>query len=216
MQMIKAVLFDLDGTFADTAPDLCYALNLMRAARELAPVALEVTRPVTSMGARGLLNAGFGIQPDHPDYQAMRDEFLDLYEQNLCHETGLFPGTLELLDALESRGLKWGIVTNKAERFALPLLDLLCPGGRAACVIGGDTTGKLKPHPEPLLAASRSIEVGPSACVYVGDDRRDIDAGRAAGMMTVAVAYGYLNGGAPEDWGADAVIGHPQELLQHL
>ena len=214
--MIKAVLFDLDGTFADTAPDLCYALNLMRTARGLAPVALEVTRPVTSMGARGLLNAGFGIQPDHPDYQAMRDEFLDLYEQNLCHETVLFPGTLELLAVVESRGLKWGIVTNKAERFALPLLEQLHMGNRAACMIGGDTTGKLKPHPEPLLAASRRIAVAPAACVYVGDDQRDIDAGRAAGMMTVAVTYGYLNGSDPAAWGADAVIGHPQELLAHL
>lgn len=214
--MIKAVLFDLDGTFADTAPDLCHALNLMRTARGLAPVALEVTRPVTSMGARGLLHAGFGILPDHPDYLAMRDEFLDLYEQNLCHETGLFPGTLELLDALEARGLKWGIVTNKAERFALPLLELLRLGSRAACIIGGDTTGKLKPHPEPLLAASRRIAVAPGACVYVGDDQRDIDAGRAAGMMTIAVTYGYLNSSAPADWGADAIIGHPRELLDHL
>jgi len=214
--MIKAVLFDLDGTFADTAPDLCYALNLMRTARGLAPVALAVTRPVTSMGARGLLGAGFGISPDHSDYLALRDEFLDLYEQNLCHDTRLFPGTLELLADIEARGLKWGIVTNKAERFALPLLEQLRLGSRAACMIGGDTTGKLKPHPEPLLAASRKIAIVPEACVYVGDDPRDIAAGRAAGMMTVAVTYGYLNGSDPADWGADAVIDHPHELLQHL
>lgn len=214
--MIKAVLFDLDGTFADTAPDLCYALNLMRAARGLAPVALEVTRPVTSMGAHGLLHAGFGIQPDHPDYPALRDEFLDLYEQNLCHDTRMFPGTLELLAGLESRGLKWGIVTNKAERFALPLLERLQMSHRTACVIGGDTTGKLKPHPEPLLAACHRIATPPETCVYVGDDQRDIDAGRAAGMMTVAVTYGYLNGSDPAAWGADAIIGHPGELLDYL
>ena len=214
--MIKAVLFDLDGTFADTAPDLCYALNLMRQSRNLAPVPIEITRPVTSMGARGLLGAGFDITPDHPDYLSMRDEFLALYEQNLCRHTRLFPGMPELVDALEMRGLKWGIVTNKAERFAKPLLDLLHLGNRTACVIGGDTTGKLKPHPDPLLAASRMIAIVPGACVYVGDDQRDIEAGRAAGMKTVAVKYGYLNGSVPENWGADAVIGHPQELLDHL
>jgi phosphoglycolate phosphatase len=213
--MIKAVLFDLDGTFADTAPDLCYALNLMREARKLAPVALEATRPVTSLGARGLLGAGFNITPDHPDYLSMREEFLQLYEQNLCRYTQLFPGVTELIDALESRGLRWGIVTNKAERFAKPLLDLLV-GNRAACVIGGDTTGKLKPDPEPLFAASRALAIVPGACVYVGDDRRDIEAGRAAGMRTVAVEYGYLNDSAPADWGADVVIGHPQELLLQL
>lgn len=214
--MIKAVFFDLDGTFADTAPDLSYALNLMRQSRNLAPVPIEVTRPVTSMGARGLLGAGFGITPDHPDYPSMREEFLALYEQNLCRHTRLFPGIPELIDALELRGFKWGIVTNKAERFAKPLLNLLHLGTRAACVVGGDTTGKLKPHPDSLLAASRMIAIAPAACVYVGDDQRDIDAGRAAGMKTVAVKYGYLNGSAPADWGADAVIGHPQELLDHL
>ncbi|HSN39346.1 MAG TPA: HAD-IA family hydrolase [Burkholderiales bacterium] len=214
--MIKAVLFDLDGTFADTAPDLGYAINLMRQARNLPPVPIEVTRPVTSLGARGLLGAGFDITPDHPDYPSMRDEFLQLYEQNLCRYTRLFPGIPELLDALEARSLKWGIVTNKAERFAKPLLDLLHLGHRAACVVGGDTTGKLKPHPDSLLAASRVIAIPPEACVYVGDDRRDVEAGRAAGMKTIAVKYGYLNGSPPENWGADVTIGQPQELLQHL
>lgn len=214
--MIKAVLFDLDGTFADTAPDLGYAINLMRQARNLPPVPIEVTRPVTSLGARGLLGAGFDITPDHPDYPSMRDEFLQIYEQNLCRYTRLFPGIPELLDALEARSLKWGIVTNKAERFAKPLLDLLHLGHRAACVVGGDTTGKLKPHPDSLLAASRAIAVPPEACVYVGDDRRDVEAGHAAGMKTIAVKYGYLNGSAPEDWCADAVVDNPQELLRHL
>lgn len=214
--MIRAVLFDLDGTFADTAPDLAYAINRMREVRNLSPLPAAATRPVTSLGARGLLGAGFGIGPDHPDYPEMRDEFLNLYEQNLCRHTRLFPGISELLDAIEARRLRWGIVTNKAERFAKPLLDLLSVGHRAACVIGGDTTGKLKPHPEPLLAASRAIGIDAVSCVYAGDDRRDIEAGRAAGMMTVAVQYGYLNGSAPETWGADAVIGQPQDLLRCL
>jgi phosphoglycolate phosphatase len=214
--MIRAVLLDLDGTFADTAPDLGYAVNQMRITRGLLPVADDVTRPVTSSGARGLLGAGFGITPDHADYPAMRDEFLNLYEANLCRETCLFDGMAELIDVLESRALIWGIVTNKAERFALPLINLLGYGTRAACVIGGDTTGKMKPHPEPLYAATRAIHIDPAACLYVGDDERDIQAGRAAGMKTVAVRYGYLNGSDPASWGADAVVDTPQDIFQWL
>ena len=214
--MIKAVLFDLDGTFADTAPDLGYALNCMREARGLPPLPIAAIRPVASLGARGLLGAGFSVMPEHSDYQAMRDEFLRIYGQNLCRATQLFPGISELIEAVEAQQLLWGIVTNKAERFAKPLLDLLHLGKRAACIIGGDTTSKLKPHPEPLLAASRALAIAPDACVYVGDDRRDIEAGRAAGMRTVAVIYGYLNGSNPKTWGADAVIERPQDLLNFL
>ncbi len=214
--MIQAVLFDLDGTFADTAPDLGYAVNQMRIARGLAPVPDEKTRPVTSSGARGLLSAGFGITPDHADYPAMRDEFLAIYEANLCRETRLFGGMEQLIDALESLGLIWGIVTNKAERFALPLMKLLGYSKRAACIIGGDTTGKTKPHPEPLFAAARAIHIAPADCIYVGDDERDIQAGRAAGMKTVAVRYGYLNGGDPASWGADAVIDAAIDMLQFI
>lgn len=216
INMTQAVLFDLDGTFADTAADLGYALNCMRATRGLSPLPIEATRPVTSLGARGLLGVGFEIAPGHADYAAMREEFLGIYEQNLCRQTCLFPGMLELLDAVEARRLRWGIVTNKAERFARPLLDLLRVGKRAACIIGGDTTPNIKPHPDPLLAASRLLALAPANCVYVGDDRRDVEAGRAAGMKTVAVTYGYLNGGRPETWGADAVIHNPQDLLDHL
>lgn len=212
--MIQAVLFDLDGTFADTAPDLGYAVNVMRQARGLAPVPEEKTRPVTSSGARGLLGAGFDMTPEHADYPAMRDEFLDIYEANLCRETRLFDGMAALVETLEARRLTWGIVTNKAERFALPLIRLLGYGTRAACVIGGDTTGKLKPHPEPLYAACKAIRIAPEHCVYVGDDERDIQAGRAAGMKTIAVRYGYLNGSNPAHWGADAVIDAPLETLR--
>jgi phosphoglycolate phosphatase len=212
--MIRAVLFDLDGTFADTAPDLGYAVNQMRIARGLAPVPDEKTRPVTSSGARGLLGAGFGITPDHADYPAMRDEFLNIYEANLCRATRLFDGMADLVDTLEARGLTWGIVTNKAERFALPLMRLLGYSARTACVIGGDTTGKLKPHPEPLYAAARAIQIGPEHCLYVGDDERDVQAGRAAGMQTVAVRYGYLNGSNPATWGADATVDQPHEIIK--
>ncbi len=213
---LAAVLFDLDGTFADTAPDLARALNTMRARRGLPPLPAHETRPVTSLGARGMLGVGFGIAPGHPDFPAMRDEFLDLYEQHLCVETRLFPGTEELLRAIEARGLRWGIVTNKAERFAIPLMRLLDTASRCACVIGGDTTGKTKPDPEPLLAACRAIDCMPGQCIYAGDDERDIQAGRAAGMRTIAVRYGYLNGRSPDTWGADAIIEQPQDLIKYI
>ena len=214
--MMRAVLFDLDGTFADTAPDLGRAVNIMRAARGLDPVALAETRSVTSMGARGLLGVGFGMNPEHADYAAMREEFLQIYENNLCCDTRLFPGIAELVDRLESDGLRWGIVTNKAERFALPLMRQLGYATRAACIIGGDTTGHMKPHPAPLLAAAGILKLPPAACIYVGDDERDIAAGKAAGMPTIAVRFGYLNGSNPDDWGATAVVDTPAEILQHI
>lgn len=213
---IKAVLFDLDGTFADTAPDLARALNAMRAARGLPAVPVERTRPVTSTGARGLLRVGFGIEPGDPDYAVMREEFLRLYAQNLCRETTLFIGMETLLEGIEARGLKWGIVTNKAEWLAKPLVEQLGLARRCACVIGGDTTGRLKPDPAPLLAASTAVAVDAQSCCYVGDDRRDVEAGRAAGMRTIAVRYGYLNGGVPADWGADAVVDCPEDVLSHI
>ncbi len=210
--MGRAVLFDLDGTFADTAPDLGRAINTMRAARGLSPVPLADTRRVTSMGARGLLGVGFGIGPEHADYAAMREEFLTLYENNLCCDSTLFPGIPELVAHLEHHGIVWGIVTNKAERFAKPLLQQLGYAARAACIIGGDTTGHMKPHPAPLLAAATAIGADPANCHYVGDDRRDIEAGRAAGMRTIAVRFGYLNGSNPDDWGADSVVSSPEEI----
>jgi phosphoglycolate phosphatase len=214
--MIRAVLFDLDGTLADTAPDLGYALNHMRAARGLPPLPAAATRPVASLGARGLLNAGFGIGPDHPDYNAMREEFLRLYEENIRRETRLFPGVPALLDAIETRRLHWGVVTNKAERLARLLLGLLGLASRAACIVGGDTTPRFKPHPDPLLAACRMIREDANACIYVGDDQRDVEAGHAAGMKVAAVRWGYLNGGNPENWKPDWLLDDPVELLQHL
>lgn len=210
--MTAAVLFDLDGTFADTAPDLGNAVNAMRAARGLAPVPLAETRRVTSLGARGLLGVGFGITPEHADYPAMREEFLRLYEDKLCCDTVLFPGMAELVDRLEQRRILWGIVTNKAERFAKPLLQQLGYAARAACIIGGDTTAHMKPHPAPLLAAAETMRVAPQSCIYVGDDERDIRAGHAAGMRTVAVRFGYLNGSNPEEWQADWLVSAPLEI----
>lgn len=214
--MIQAVLFDLDGTLADTAPDLGYALNCMRAARRLPLLPLATTRPYTSLGARGLLDVGLDVTPAHPDYDALRDEFLDIYADNLCRETRLFEGVTELLAELERRAVLWGVVTNKAERYTFPLLELLGVRSRAACIIGGDTTGRIKPDPAPLLAAIERIGIAPQHCVYLGDDRRDMEAGRAAGMKVIVAGFGYLNGNDPETWDADGIIDRPQDLLSYL
>jgi len=217
MHSIKAVLFDLDGTLADTAPDLARALNRLRAANDLAPMSPEATRPHTSSGARGLLRIGFGLQPGDERYETLKQQFLDYYAAEICIDTRLFDGMAELLAQLERDRLRWGVVTNKAERFTLPLLQALRLAGRAACVVGGDTTARLKPHPEPLLHAAAVLQLPPSACLYVGDDLRDVQAARAAGMPVLAAKYGYLgDGGAIESWQADAIIDHPREVLDYL
>ncbi|MCC7081584.1 MAG: HAD-IA family hydrolase [Burkholderiales bacterium] len=214
---IRAVLFDLDGTFADTAHDLGYALNVMREARGRPPLPIEELRTVASSGARGLLGLGFGLAPDAPEYDALAQEFLDLYERNLCRGTCLFPGVADLLAAIEARSLPWGIVTNKAERFALPLMRLLGLDARAGCVVCGDSTPYRKPHPQPLLAAAERLRVAPSACIYLGDDERDMLAGRAAGMRVAVAEYGYLGNGTPASaWAADYRVHHPLELLSCL
>ena len=215
--MIKAVLFDLDGTLADTAPDLGHALNQQRIARGLSAVPLELIRTEASAGARGLLGLGFNIAPGDSDYPDMREEFLDLYAARLCHDTQLFPGVSELLDQLDARKLPWGIVTNKPARFAKPLIHLLGLSQRAACLISGGDTTHSKPHPEPLLAASHALAVAPNTCIYLGDDMRDVEASLAAGMEPVIARYGYLgNGHPPESWGARYLIDPPHELLAYL
>ncbi|MEJ2767755.1 HAD family hydrolase [Mycetohabitans sp. B46] len=209
----RAVLFDLDGTIADTAPDLAAAVNKMRRGRGLPEVPLQRLRPFASAGARGLLGGAFGIGPQDPDFSAMRAEFLANYEADLCVDTTLFDGMRPLLDGLSARGIPWGIVTNKVERLALPLIARLGLAADTGCVIGGDTTPHPKPHPAPLLLAAQRLGIAPTSAVYVGDDLRDIDAGKAAGMLTVAAAYGYCgNDVAPFDWGADHVVETTTEL----
>ena len=213
----RAVLFDLDGTLADTAPDLARALNRVRAAHHLAPVPVEITRPYASSGARGLLKIGFGLDPGDERYETLRLQFLEFYAAEICVDTRLFDGMAELLDRLDQDHLPWGVVTNKAERFTLPLLQGLRLGERAACVVGGDTAARPKPHPDPLLHAAAALQLPPSACLYVGDDLRDVQAARAAGMPVIAAKYGYLgDGGSIESWQADAIIEHPREVLEYL
>lgn len=211
------VLFDLDGTLADTAPDLGFALNQQRLARGMPDLPIGAVRSHASSGARGLLKVGFGIEPGQSGYEAMRDEFLDIYEQNLARSSRLFPGVSALLDQIERRSLRWGIVTNKAERFTFPLLRALALFGRSACIICGDTTPHPKPHPAPLLAAAHKLGIPARQCLYVGDDERDVQAGHAAGMTVVVARYGYLGSGVPpEQWGADGFIDTPEELLGFL
>ncbi|MDY7579910.1 HAD-IA family hydrolase [Herbaspirillum sp. RTI4] len=211
----RAILFDLDGTLADTAPDLAGAVNQMRLARGLSPTPYENLRPVASSGARGLLAAAFGITPEAPEYEAMRIDFLNRYETGLVIDSRLFDGVADLLVQLEQRGLAWGIVTNKAARFTDPLAPLLGLG-HAGCIISGDTTPHSKPHPAPLLEAAARLQLAPQECWYVGDDLRDIQAGRAAGMPTIAAAWGYCGDAAPTTWGADELIHTPLQLLDLL
>ena len=210
---LRSVLFDLDGTLADTAPDLGYALNQQRLARGMLELSIDELRTHASSGARGLLQVGFGIRPEDSGYLEMRDEFLDLYEKNISRNSTLFSGVPALLDEIEDRGMTWGIVTNKAERFTFPLLRALRLLDRSACVICGDTTPFAKPHPMPLIEAMARIGTTAAQCIYVGDDERDVQAGHAAGMTVVVVRYGYLGNGRPlEEWGADLFVDCPGEL----
>ncbi len=201
--MTQAVLFDLDGTLADTARDLALALNRVRTEEHLAPLPDEAVRAVASTGARGMLGVGFGLAPEEPRFAELRDRFLEHYASGVCVHTTLFEGMPELLGELESRGIRWGIVTNKSARFTLPLVAALALDGRAACVVSGDTTARMKPAPDPLLFAANVIGVPPAECLYVGDDLRDVQAAHAAGMRVLAAGYGYLSGGDPHAWSAD-------------
>ena len=211
--MIQAVLFDLDGTLADTAPDMARTVNLMRKKRGLAPVPLEQVRAHVSKGARGMICSAFDMTTEHPDFQAMREEFLDLYGDNLCVDTRLFPGMPELLETLEARSIAWGVVTNKFERFARPLMAGLGLAERAAIVVGGDTCPRPKPFPDPLLFAAAAIGVKPERTLYVGDDERDVQAARAAGLPVLVAGYGYLGDGTPpSQWNADAIVNGAGEI----
>ena len=213
-QPIRLVLFDLDGTLADTAPDLAAIANRQREARGLAPLPLEELRPVASHGARGLIGRALGIGPPSEEYDALKDQFYAWYDAALCVHSRLFPGMPATLEQLEQRGILWGIVTNKIRRFTDPLVDALGLTQRAACVVSGDTTPHAKPHPAPLEFAIRACGVAAAASIYVGDDRRDVEAGRAAGMRTVIAAYGYLGQAADTNsWRADHAIDSPTELL---
>lgn len=215
--MLRTILFDLDGTLVDTAPDLGAALNEMRARRDLAPLDYALIRPQASHGSQGLLRIGFGVGAEHPDFAALRLEFLDIYADCLIDSSPLFPGVAEMLDGLEQRGLSWGIVTNKPARYTDPLVAHLGLDRRAACIVSGDTCARPKPHPEPMQHACRVVGSAPEQCLYVGDAERDIQAARAVGMPALVALYGYLDEtDTPEAWGGHGFIESPGALLDYL
>ncbi|EJN07317.1 phosphoglycolate phosphatase [Herbaspirillum sp. YR522] len=211
----RAILFDLDGTLADTAPDLAAAANFLRAGRGLPPAPYETLRPVASAGARGLIGAALDIHPGDDRYEELRLRFLDRYAANMTVHSRLFDGIPELLSQLQARGLAWGIVTNKATRLTEPLVPAIGLG-HTGCIVCGDTTPHPKPHPAPLLEAASRLGLAPGDCWYVGDDLRDIQAGRAAGMPTIAAAWGYCGHTEPAAWNADALLHAPLDLLTLL
>ncbi len=214
---IEAVLFDLDGTLIDSAPDLGAAADQMRTDRGLPALPFEHYRPMAGAGARGMLGVAFGMTPEHADYETLREEFFRNYEQRLTQLTYAFDGVPELIHQLGQRGLAWGVVTNKSMRFTAPLTRAMPLFATARALVGGDSTPHAKPHPEPLFEAARQLGLLPERCIYVGDDARDIVAGLAAGMGTVAATYGYLGSNAnTHQWGAHAHIHSPLELLSLL
>lgn len=215
--MINAVLFDLDGTLADTAPDLAYALNETLRYFDQQPLPFETIRPAVSHGGRALIELGFAYTPEHDNYETVRLHLLDVYLNNIARETRLFPGMNELLITLENKSLPWGVVTNKPGWLTNPLMDALHLTQRAACIVSGDTTPHSKPHPEPLYYACRQANIQSQHCLYVGDAQRDIDAGKSAGMKTVGALFGYISEDEdPQDWQADVYIHHPSELIALL
>jgi N-acetyl-D-muramate 6-phosphate phosphatase len=214
---IKAVLFDLDGTLIDSAPDLGAAADKMRTDRGLPSMALEVYRPMAGAGARGMLGVAFGLTPDHPDFPMFREEFFVNYESCMTLRTLAFDGVADLINALDQRPIAWGVVTNKSKRFTEPLTRSMSLFNSAKTIVSGDTTAYAKPHPEPLFEAARQLGLPPSQCLYVGDDERDMVAGLAAGMTVVAASYGYLGHASDvSTWGAHANLRAPRDLLPLL
>ena len=214
---ITTVLFDLDGTLADTGPDLADALNVVLAERNQPTLPYDRVRPHVSHGANAMLKLGFGLTPDHDGFLPLRERFLAIYRDNIARHTRLFPGMDTVLDTLEARQLRWGVVTNKPGWLTEPLMRELGLAHRAACIVSGDTTANRKPHPEPMLYACRVTASLAPQCLYIGDARRDIEAGRRAGMATLAALFGYIGeDDLPEQWGADDMIEKPEQILEWL
>ena len=214
---IDTVLFDLDGTLLDTAPDLANALNAVLLSNDRDPLPFERIRPVVSHGGAALIRLGFDLEPEHPEFEPLRRQLLDYYLAHIADQTCLFPGMEEVLDSIETRGLRWGVVTNKPGWLTVPLLNALNLSKRAAGIVSGDTLNERKPHPAPLLHACDLIGSQARHCLYVGDARRDIEAGHQAGMRTLVALFGYLlDTDQPESWGASAMIEHPSQILDWL
>ena len=217
MAKYTAVFFDLDGTLVDTAPDLGFALNTLLQQEGHAPIHHDLIRPEASNGSAGLLALGFGIAADDANYLLLQQRFIKLYQDNITRESNLFSGMAEVLNQLENAKLPWGIITNKPAFLTNPLVEQLGLAKRAACVVSGDTTAHSKPHPAPMLYACELTSQAPENCLYIGDAARDIEAGKNANMATLTARYGYIHADDnPEDWQADGIIDHPNELLRWL
>ena len=217
MTRIKTVLFDLDGTLADTAPDLAAALNAVRQAKGKPALPFEQIRPAVSHGGKALIEVGFNLSPDSDEAETLRLQLLDHYRDNIANHTRLFSGMEEVLDHIEQSGANWGVVTNKPGWLTEPLMAELGLQPRAACIISGDTLNERKPHPAPLLHACELAGSQPEDCVYIGDAERDIMAGKRAGMHTLLALFGYLDeSDQPHEWGADASVESPQAILHWL
>ena len=214
---IRTVLFDLDGTLADTAPDLAYALNRVRQEKGLHDLPFDSIRPVVSHGGMALIKQGFDIETEHPEFNHLYRRLLDIYHENICRETNLFPGMGEVLDNIETRGLNWGVVTNKPAWLTEPLLDALNLIERATTIVSGDTLEQRKPHPAPMLLACEQAGSQAEQCLYIGDAERDIEAGHNAHMHTLVALFGYIgDNDSPENWGADGVINTPLDILKWI
>ena len=217
MSPIKTVLFDLDGTLADTAPDLAFALNEVLREQGRPTLPFETIRPVVSHGGMALIRLGFDMEPDAPGFEDRRQRLLEIYRDNIARETRLFDGMEAVLDAIEARGLNWGVVTNKPAWLTEPLLERLGVHERAACIVSGDTLDERKPHPAPLLHACELCGSKAPECVYVGDARRDIEAGSRADMHTLVALFGYIGeNDDPAAWQADAMVESPAAILDWI
>jgi 2-phosphoglycolate phosphatase len=214
---IRTVLFDLDGTLADTAPDLAFALNEVRREQGLAALPFDAIRPVVSHGGMALIRLGFQLEPEHPEFEPLRQRLLDIYRANIAVHTRLFPGMDTVLETLEAEGRLWGVVTNKPGWLTEPLLEQMGLKQRAAVIVSGDTLPQRKPHPAPMLFACEQTGSHADECLYIGDAERDIEAGHAAGMRTMVALFGYIDEhDKPESWGADSLIQSPAEMLQWI
>ncbi|MDH5184319.1 MAG: phosphoglycolate phosphatase [Gammaproteobacteria bacterium] len=215
--VIRTVLFDLDGTLADTAPDLAYALNEVRREQGLEAMPFEQIRPVVSHGGIALIRLGFQLEPEQAEFEPLRHRLLQIYQDNISTLTTLFEGMETVLDRLEKRGVLWGVVTNKPAWLTNPLMEQMGLAKRAATIISGDTLPQRKPHPAPMLLACEQTGSQPEQCLYIGDAERDIEAGRAAGMKTMVALFGYIEEhDQPEQWGADSMIDTPLSILDWL
>ena len=214
---IDTVLFDLDGTLADTAPDLADALNAVLVEEDRAPLTHDTIRPVVSHGGIALIRLGFGLEPGSCDFDRLRTRLLEHYRAGIAAHTRLFPGMGELLYELERRRMAWGVVTNKPAWLTQPLMAALALDHRAATIVSGDTVPESKPHPAPMHLACREAGSNPDGCLYIGDAERDIIAGRNAGMATLVALWGYLGkNDRPSDWGADGMVENPIAVLEWL